>query len=410
MTTTRPDVPSIDDTQPAEKAMSRRQFHAAAAATLLGALGVGAAATTQGGSSTADAATTNAGTAVTRRTITQTTAAATAFMKTLSAAQRRTLVSSYEDEAKTTSWSNFPVTFVDRAGLNLVDLTPRQRTAALRVLRALLSDSGYDTVSEIMDGDVFLHEKSTSTEQSLGQYYIAFFGTPSSTRAWELQFGGHHLGINATMNGTKRTITFAPTHLGSQPAVYTNDDGRKVQPLAGMYTRAFAFFDSLTTAQRTAMYQGTSVAAMVCAPGGTCSFPTGSGLAGSELTAKQKRLLLRVVQNWVGLADTQTTSRELRRIAAKLDETYVTWSGATTYDMTRGNGISYEISGPNCFIEFACQNGSAGADVSGVTTAGWGHIHTIYRDPTNDYARSVTQQAATGMGAGGGPGGRPTGA
>lgn len=210
------------------------------------------------------------------------------------------------------------------------------------------------------------------------------------------------------MNGTKGTITFAPTHLGSQPAVYTADDGTKVQPLAGMYTTAFAFFDSLSTAQRKALYQGSSLGAMVCAPGSTCSFPTGSGLAGSKLSARQQRLLLRVIKNWVGLSDAQTTKRGLARIAAKLDQTYVTWSGATTYDMTEGEGISYEISGPNVFIEFACQSGSAGADVSGVTTAGWGHIHTIYRDPTNDYAGSVTQQAGSGPGGGaGGPGGAP---
>ena len=329
--------------------------------------------------------------------------AATAFMKTLSAAQRKQLIYDYADETKTTSWSNFPVTFVARAGLNLKDLTSKQRAAAMAVLEALLSDEGYDTVTGIIDGDVFLHEKSSSTEQSLGQYYIAFFGTPSASSAWEVQFGGHHLGINATLDGSKKSITFAPTHLGSQPAVYTDDDGNKVQPLAGMYTTAFAFYNSLSTSQRAKLYQGEDIAAMVCAPGGTCSFPTGSGLAGSTLSARQKQLLLDVISNWVGLSDAQTTKRALAAIEAKLDKTYVKWSGATKYDMTQGDGIYYEISGPNVFIEFACQQGSAGADVDGYTTAGWGHIHTIYRDPTNDYAGSVTQQAASSMGGGGTP-------
>lgn len=53
--------------------------------------------------------------------------------------------------------------------------------------------------------------------------------------------------------------------------------------------------------------------------------------------------------------------------------------------------------GPNVYIAFQAQQGSAGADVDGVTTSGWGHVHTIYRDPTNDYAGSVEQQAAVGM-------------
>ncbi|MET4168150.1 DUF3500 domain-containing protein [Gordonia terrae] len=147
-------------------------------------------------------------------------------------------------------------------------------------------------------------------------------GTDSS--AWEIQFGGHHLGINATLDGSIDEIIFAPTHLGIQPAVYTAGDGTEVQ-----------------------------------------------------------------------------------QIAASLDETYVNWSGATTYDMTQGDGIYFQISGPDVYIEFAAQQGSAGADVDGVTTSGWGHVHTIYRDPIGDYAGSVTQQAATGMGSGGPGGGQP---
>lgn len=42
---------------------------------------------------------------------------------------------------------------------------------------------------------------------------------------------------------------------------------------------------------------------------------------------------------------------------------------------------------------------------SGSADSGWGHVHTIYRDPTNDYANSVDQQATTGPG-GGTPGDR----
>lgn len=53
------------------------------------------------------------------------------------------------------------------------------------------------------------------------------------------------------------------------------------------------------------------------------------------------------------------------------------------------------------------QSGSAGADVEGVSTSGWSHVHTIYRDPSNDYANSVEQQEATGGMGGGAPSGGP---
>lgn len=340
----------------------------------------------------------------TAETITSTADAAKRFLATLSADQREQVLYGYDDETKTTSWSNFPVTFVDRAGLNLTDLTEEQRTAAMEVLEALLGDEGYATVTGIMGGDEFLHENSSSTEDSLGQYYLAFFGDPSDSGAWEVQFGGHHIGINATLDGADTSITFAPTHLGSQPAVYTDADGNEVQPLAGMYETAFAFYDSLTDEQRAALYQGEDVSNLVCAPGGTCDYPTGTGIAGSDLTDEQKQLLLDVIANWVGLADEETTTEALAEIEATLDDTYVNWSGATEYDMTQGDGIYFQISGPNVYIEFSSQQGSAGSDVAGYITSGWGHIHTIYRDPTNDYAGSVTQQEASGMG-GTAPGG-----
>lgn len=75
--------------------------------------------------------------------------------------------------------------------------------------------------------------------------------------------------------------------------------------------------------------------------------------------------------------------------------------------MSSGDGINFSVSGPNVYVGFHSQNGSAGADVSGVSTSGWGHVHTIYRGPSNDYANSVEQQAAASGGPGGG--GAPSG-
>ncbi|MEN0138663.1 MAG: DUF3500 domain-containing protein [Rhodococcus sp. (in: high G+C Gram-positive bacteria)] len=364
----------------------------------------GAAATSQ--TTGASDAVSSADAATTAETIASTAQAADQFLATLSDDQREQLMYAFDDETKTTSWSNFPVTFVDRAGLNMSELTEDQQAAAMKVLEALLSDEGYETVTGIMGGDQFLHEKSSSTEDSLGQYYIAFFGDPSDSSSWEIQVGGHHLGINATLDGSADAITFAPTHLGIQPADYTDADGNDVQPFDGIYTTAFAFYDSLSEEQKAELYQGEQVASMVCAPGSTCDYPTGTGISGADLTDEQKQLLLDVISNWVGLADEETTAKTLTEIEATIDQTYINWSGATEYDMTQGDGIYFQISGPNVYVEFAGQQGSAGADVQGVTTSGWGHVHTIYRDPTNDYANSATQQAATGMGGGaGGPGG-----
>lgn len=357
-------------------------------------------------SSSSEASTDSSTASSTSETISSTSEAAEAFLATLSAEQREAVLYDYEDETKTTSWTNFPVTFVERAGLNLNDLTDEQRAAAMEVLEVLMSEESYDTITGIMGGDEYLLENSSSTETSLGQYYIAFFGDPTAESAYEVQFGGHHLGVNATLDPSEEAITFAPTHLGVQPAVYTDSEGNEVQPFDAIYTDAFTFFDSLTEEQQATLTSGD---VSMCSPGDTCDFATGSGLTGADLDDEQKQLLLDLVMNWAGMADEETSADARAEIEATLDEAVIAWSGETSYDMSTGDGISFSISGPNVYVASQAQQNSAGADVEGVSTSGWGHVHSIYRDPTNDYAGSVTQQEASGMSGGpGSDGGMPS--
>ena len=349
-------------------------------------------------------ATTTDAASTTQETIDATAAAAEEFLATLSDEQKEKVLYDYNDDTKTTSWSNFPVTFVERSGLKLGDLNEEQQKAVLKVLKALLNDDAYAKVTGIMEGDQYLYDKAGATDLGNTQYNIAFFGNPSNTSAWAVQFGGHHVGINATFdNGA---ITFAPTHLGTQPTTYVDDNGQTKSALGGMYETAFAFYNSLTEEQKSKLYQGEEVKNLTCAPGDACDYPTGTGIKGSDLTDEQKQLLLKVIANWVDLADSETTQKELDAISATLDETYINWSGATTYDTSQGKGIYFQISGPKAYIELSSQDNTAGAEIDGVSTSGWGHIHTIYRDPTNDYAGSATQQKASAPTMGGGmPGG-----
>ena len=365
-------------------------------------------ATAQGGTSIVRqvANTTSTSKGTTSQTISDTAKAAEEFLSTLSDEQKEQVLYDYDDETKSTSWSNFPVTFVERSGIKLGDLGETQRAAALKVLKALLNDEAYAKVTGIMAGDQYLKDNANASDLGNTQYNIAFFGSPSTTNDWSIQFGGHHVGINATFsNGA---ITFAPTHLGTQPTTYTDSNGQTQSALGDMYQTAFDFYNSLTDEQKQKLYQGEEVKNLTCAPSDTCDYPTGTGIKGSELTDEQKQLLLKVIANWTNLADSQTTQATMDQISATLDDTYVNWSGATVYDTSQEKGIYFQISGPKVYIELASQDNDAGATVSGVQTSGWGHIHTIYRDPTNDYAGSVTQQKSSGP-TGGGPGGSGSG-
>lgn len=74
----------------------------------------------------------------------------------------------------------------------------------------------------------------------------------------------------------------------------------------------------------------------------------------------------------------------MAEIRADLNETWFAWSGPTAASPSGHNGTAYYgVQGPKVVIEYAPQ--PLGGDPSM-------HIHTIYRDPTNDYGKAVLAQ------------------
>jgi hypothetical protein len=68
----------------------------------------------------------------------------------------------------------------------------------------------------------------------------------------------------------------------------------------------------------------------------------------------------------------------MAEIKADVNDTWFAWSGPAA--AAPGNNITgyYRIQGPRLIIEYSPQ--PLGGDLSM-------HVHTIYRDPTNDYGR-----------------------
>lgn len=122
----------------------------------------------------------------------------------------------FDDEKQRARWSNFPTAIYKRAGLKFDDMKPTQHTAALNLLSAALSKRGYEKVQQIVDADEAL--KVSERNKLLfgkGEYYFSILGIPSDKTPWMLQFGGHHLGLNITINGEKGALT--PSLTGAQP-------------------------------------------------------------------------------------------------------------------------------------------------------------------------------------------------
>lgn len=276
-------------------------------------------------------------------------------------------------------WSNYPASDVPRPGLPLGEMTEDQRAAALHLLETVLSPEGYRKVHEIMESDQVLHEGGTNYASGTDHYTLGLFGSPDTIDPWMLQFGAHHLGLNVVIKGSQGVAT--PTLTGAQPAVYTNPAGETVRVLAGENDKAFALLDALDEAQRGKAILNYEIGDLVFGPGHSGETILPEGLPASEMTTEQKALLLDVIREWAGILNADYAAPRMAEIEAGLADTWFAWSGPTTREPGRNGSAYYRIQGPKLIIEFSPQG------VGGDLTM---HVHTVYRDPTNDYGRGFT--------------------
>jgi Protein of unknown function (DUF3500) len=342
--------------------------------------------------------------------------AANAFLATLSDAQQKSVLFAFTDAAQRVRWSNFPQGAFNRVGLGWAQMTATQRTALMSLLGTVLSPDGLSMVKGQMNADSVIkatNESASNTAQPSTQsttppaanttttppagnatppsggnrpsvnfgseyYYVSFVGTPSTTSPWMLQFGGHHLAINATVVGPN--ITLAPSLTGGQP-VKVSTDGKTftlIPQVPVEMKAAFAMLDSLSATQRSKTVISSQQADLVLGPGQDGKTLQTEGLPGSEMTDAQKTLFLALIQSRLGILNADNLVVKMLEVQTNLDKTYFAWYGSTASD----SAAYYRVIGPTLAIEFAPQSGDGDAT---------NHLHSMYRDPTNDYGAAWTK-------------------
>ena len=336
--------------------------------------------------------------------------AANAFISTLDETQRKAILFSFDDEAQRKRWSNFPVMMVPRGGIDLKDLSPAQRAAAMALVKSALSPKGYEKVQQIMEGDEVNKNTDTGPRGNGGPrpggqnggpppssagpggrppawngpifgrdlYYISILGKPSDKDPWMLQFGGHHLALNITIAGARGVLT--PTLTGAQPALYTLN-GKTVRPLGLESDKAFALLQTLDENQKKQAILSYRLADLVLGPGQDGKTIVPEGLKASAMNERQRAMLLDVVSEWTGIIHESAATARMAEIKAELNDLWFAWSGPTTVSPGKNIAAYYRIQGPHIVIEYAPQE--LGGDPAM-------HVHTMYRDPTNDYGRRFT--------------------
>jgi hypothetical protein len=352
---------------------------------------------------------------------------ADSFLATLTAEQRQKIVYVFDDAAQRARWSNFPTGVVARGGISLKQMTAPQQEAAMKLMATVLSPVGMQKVNEIRQADDDFKANGSKRgpggggphpqgpppggqgglggppPQFAGRgpggpggpsgpggrpsggdlfdsdlYFISFLGTPSTTQPWMLQFGGHHLALNITIAGDKGVLT--PTLTGAQPAKFTLN-GKTVRPVGRESDKAFALLQSLDAQQRSKTVLSYQVGDLVLGPSQDGKKISPEGLKVSGMNPKQQALLLDLIAEWAGIINERSATARMAEIKADLNETWFAWSGPTSGEA--GSNITgyYRIQGPHLVIEYAPQSDEPN-----------NHVHTMYRDPTNDYGSALTKK------------------
>ena len=275
-----------------------------------------------------------------------------------------------------------------RPGLALRDMTEPQRAAATALLRAGLSTRGADRAEAIMALESVLADLEGSSRRFRDPLNYAFvvFGAPGVV-PWGWRVEGHHLSVNVTVAAEGRAA-FTPLFTGSNPARVPSGPRAGERLQADEVDLALALVTSLDARQlAAATLRGRSFGDIVAGPGRLDALATPQGLFATELTAAQRAALVRLIETYVGLARDEAGRPYLDLVRAGLDATRFAWAGGTRH----GTAYYYRIHGPRVWIELDNTQG------------GGNHVHSLWRDPVNDFGRDDLRAhyATPGQGHGG---------
>lgn len=304
---------------------------------------------------------------------------AKAFLATLNEEQRAKAVKEYDSEQRV-EWHFVPLE--TRKGLPIMEMQEPQKEAAMKLLRAAVSQVGYDKATTIMQLEsVLLKLEGPKSEgrRNPEKYYFTIYGTPGPKEHWGLSIEGHHLSLNFVLQGGE-IVDSTPQFFASNPAELKESYGDKfpkgLRVLQAEEQQAFDLAKSLSEQQLAkAMLPGETPSEIRGVDEPQPPTAEAQGLAAADMTEEQQANLKKLMQVYTGKMKPLVAKKRWELIdAAGFDQIKLAWSGATR----AGEGHYYVIQGPTFVIEFInFQPDAAGNPAN--------HIHCVWRDMQGDF-------------------------
>ena len=324
------------------------------------------------------------------------------------------------DSAELTRWHYVPHSQFPRNGVSLKEMTPAQRERAHALLRASLSQRGYDTATAIIALESILRELESRTAvpaaASIGTgvpaldmapqnpaapaapagqgrggrgggrggnpvvrdpelYFFSVFGDPTSKGAWGWRVDGHHVSLHfAIENGTMR-MTNAPMFFGANPHVVADGPQAGLRVLGTHEDAARALLESLDERQRgIAILAPAAQGDIVTGTRAKIDPLTPSGLRAADMTTPQRQRLMELITVYASQMKEDEAAEELAEIQkAGLENVAFAWAGPTV----RGARYYYRVQGPTFLIEH------------NNTQSNGNHVHSVWREFNGDFGRDI---------------------
>ena len=352
--------------------------------------------------------------------------AARAWLADLTDEQRNKARSPWPSDEERQRWYYTPT---DHGGLPLAQMSPDQQSRAMQLVATGLSKPGYVTAATIMGLENVLDQiENWQVDWGRGRgrdpqmYWLKVFAEPDSQGPWSWRFGGHHVSVQHTILRGEVTSS-SPSFLGADPAESPLLGGHLLRPLGAAEDLARELVRSLDEGQA-AEAMISPVAPVDIVGGNRAHLSDGDtvmplpdvwrgrftetrlrdlvhtmhetaeakarlrpehhralsltsapkGIAAAAMTGSQRELLRAVLGVFIGRIPEELAEQEAEKFAGqKLDAVHFAWAGG----IEPGQPHYYRLQGPRLLAEYD----NTQRDVN--------HIHTVWRDPTTDFADDV---------------------
>jgi Protein of unknown function (DUF3500) len=308
--------------------------------------------------------------------------AATRFLEGLSPELRQKATFAYESDERM-RWHFIPTNQFPRNGVPIKEMTEPQRELARNLLRAALSQKGMLTATSIMELEIVLKgiESAGGGRGGMNRdpelYFFSVFGTPAPNGIWGWRVEGHHMSLHFSI-ANNTAVASSPVFFGANPHEIRQGPQTGHRVLAAEEDTGRALVVALDEKQRAAAIFNP------VAPGDIVTMTTlkvdpltPPGLAASAMSAKQRELLMQIIDVYASKMAEDTAATRLAKIKqAGLEKISFAWAG----EVEKGKKHYYRVQGPTFLIEYDNTQNDGN------------HVHSVWRDFNGDFGRDLLRE------------------